>query len=244
MTTGSDREHAVRRWVLRMRWHDLLFAHWPIRAEVLEALMPPALKVDRFDGTAWLGLVPFRMSQVGPVGLPTPPILGRFGEVNVRTYVSHGGYRGVWFFSLDAASFLTVVGASTWFHLPYRLAAIESRPAADGSVAYRARRSHPGRPAARLAATYRPTGPVQPAAPGSLDAFLTDRMSLFAADRRGGLYRADIRHEPWPLQPAEAELRTETLVAAAGISRPPTAPILSFARELEVVAAWPVRLDR
>ena len=229
--------------VLRMRWHDLLFAHWPIEADVLRPLIPAALKVDTFDGSAWIGLVPFRMSQVGPVGGPTPPILGRFGEVNLRTYVRHGGRSGIWFFSLDAASVLTVIGARTWFHLPYRLAAVSCRVGADGSVAYRSRRAFAGSGGARLSAAYRPTGPIEAAPAGSINAFLTDRPSLFAADRRGRVYRADVHHERWPLQPAEAEIREESLIAAAGLTRPGGEPVLSFAKRLDVVASWPVRIE-
>jgi uncharacterized protein YqjF (DUF2071 family) len=228
--------------VLRMRWHDLLFAHWPIPADVLRPLIPPGLEIDTFDGSAWLGVVPFRMSEVGPVGGPTPPILGRFGEVNVRTYVRHGDRAGIWFFSLDAASVLTVLGARAWFHLPYRLAAVSCRTSADGQVTYRSRRALAGPAGARFTASYGPTGPVELAAAGSLNAFLTERPSLFAADRLGQIYRGDVRHGPWPLQPAEAEIREETLIAAAGLVRPAGAPILAFARCLDVEATWPVRI--
>ncbi len=225
-----------------MRWHDLLFAHWPIPVEALRPLIPPGLEIDTFEGTAWLGIVAFRMSQVGPVGLATPPILGRFGEINVRTYVSHGGHHGVWFFSLDAASVLTVIGASAWFHLPYRLAGITCQAGADGSIAYRSQRAHPGMGSAGFRARYRPTGPIDPAAAGTLNAFLTDRPSLFSADRHGRLYRGDVQHAAWPLQAAEAEIRTETLIAGAGLVRPATEPILAFSRTLDVVASWPVRI--
>ena len=225
-----------------MRWHDLLFAHWPITVEALRPLIPSGLEIDTFDGSGWLGVVSFRMSQVGPVGLPTPPILGRFGEINVRTYVTNGGHRGVWFFSLDAASVPTVIGASLWFHLPYRLAAVTCRTDFDGSISYRSRRAHPRLGAAGFTARYRPTGPIELADAGTLNAFLTDRPSLFSSDRHGHLYRGDIRHAAWPLQPAEAEIRSETLVAAAGLQRPRTAPVLAFAGTLDVVAAWPSRI--
>jgi len=30
-------------WVLAMRWHDLLFMHWPISADALRRYIPPAL---------------------------------------------------------------------------------------------------------------------------------------------------------------------------------------------------------
>jgi uncharacterized protein len=240
--TGGASSPAAGRPVLRMRWHDLLFAHWPIPVDQLRPLIPAALEVETFDGFAWLGVVPFRMSQVGPVGGPTPPILGRFGEINVRTYVRHRERAGIWFLSLDAASLLTVIGGRTWFHLPYQLAAVSCRTDSSGSVAYRSRRVT-ARGGARFTASYRPTGPIDLPAAGSLNAFLTDRPSLFSADRRGQIYRGDVRHEPWPLQPAEAEIRAETLSVAAGIRLAKSAPILLFARQLDVVATWPVRIE-
>jgi hypothetical protein len=54
------------------------------------------------------------------------------------------------------------------------------------------------------------------------------------------VYRAEIHHQPWPLQDAEAEFETNTVTAAAEIALPTTAPLLHFARELEVLI-WPLR---
>ena len=48
-------------------------------------------------------------------------------------------------------------------------------------------------------------------------AFLTDRLGLFAVDVAGGLSWTAIRHAPWPLQPAEAEIERDTMAAAHGI---------------------------
>ncbi len=76
-----------------MRWRDLLFAHWPIEVEALRALVPPALEIDTFDGRAYLGIVPFRMEDVAPRGVPALPRVSAFPEVNVRTYVRHAGHR-------------------------------------------------------------------------------------------------------------------------------------------------------
>ena len=86
----------TRPWVMRMRWTDLLFAHWPMDPAVLAPLVPPELTVDTFDGRAWLGIVPFRMEDVAPRGLPAVPRLSVFPELNVRTYVTHRGLPGVW----------------------------------------------------------------------------------------------------------------------------------------------------
>src|SRR5436190_12753527 len=105
-------------WVMRMRWLDLLFAHWPLPVEALRQLVPAQLEIETFHGTAWLGIVPFRMEDVAPRFLPAPPVAGRFPELNVRTYVRHRGRSGVWFFSLDAANRLAVEARGSDFTFP------------------------------------------------------------------------------------------------------------------------------
>jgi uncharacterized protein YqjF (DUF2071 family) len=90
-----------------MRWHDLLFLHWPVRPELIRPLIPRGLELDTFDGSAWLGVVPFRMTGVRLRCIPQFAGMA-FPEINVRTYVKAGGKSGVWFFSLDATSRLAV----------------------------------------------------------------------------------------------------------------------------------------
>src|SRR3954471_3105776 len=123
-------------WVMRMRWVDLLFAHWPMPVEALRPLVPPMLEIETFDRTAWLGIVPFRMEDVAPRFLPAPPVAGRFPELNVRTYVRHRGRRGVWLLSVDAANRLAVEGARLGFHLPYMHARM-SVERVNGWIEYR-----------------------------------------------------------------------------------------------------------
>jgi uncharacterized protein YqjF (DUF2071 family) len=90
--------------VMRMRWLDLLFAHWPAPVDAVRAQLPAGLTLDLFDGEAWLGVVPFKMADVAPRGVPALPWLSFFPELNVRTYVTLEGKPGVWFFSLDCAN--------------------------------------------------------------------------------------------------------------------------------------------
>ena len=99
-------------------WHDLLFAHWPLDPDVLRVRLPPSLPLDVFDGRAWIGVIPFHMTNVGPRGAPSLPGLSAFAELNVRTYVTLDDKPGVYFFSLDAASTLAVIGARAMFRLP------------------------------------------------------------------------------------------------------------------------------
>src|SRR5919112_3364820 len=224
-------------WLFRMRWLDLLFAHWSLPAGELVPLVPDGLDLDTWEGRGWVGVVPFTMADVAPRGVPAIPRFSRFPEINVRTYVTRRGVPGILFLSLDARSRPTVEGARRVFHLPYYRARMSSTRV-DGSVRYRSRRvDRRGHPAA-FAATYRPVGPVEVAPPGSLEAFLTDRLTLFAVAPDGGIRRTRIAHAPWPLQPAEADIAVETLTTAAGIVRPDTPPHLRFAARLDV-RAWP-----
>src|SRR5437899_137300 len=98
-------------WVMTQTWHELLFSHWPIAPEALRPLIPAVLPLDTFEGQCWVGIIPFRMSNVRPRGAPAMPALSQFHELNVRTYVTVGGIPGVYFFSLDAGNPLAVVTA-------------------------------------------------------------------------------------------------------------------------------------
>lgn len=223
-----------------MGWHDLLFAHWPVPADTLRALLPrtqPALELDLFHGHAWLGVVPFRMSGIRLRGCPPIPGTAAFPELNVRTYGRANGRPGVWFFSLDAASWLAVRAARCSFHLPYFEAAMACTGDADGWTRYASRRTHRHGGVAELAMRYRPIGRAFQAAPGSLENWLTARYRLFAADRQGTLWRGEIQHPPWPLQRAEAEFNTLNLTRWLGLELPAAAPHLLFSRDL-TVQAW------
>ena len=227
-----------RPWVMRMRWRDLLFAHWAIDVDMLRPLVPAPLEIDTHQGRAYVGVIPFLMEDVAPRGLPAVPYVSAFPEVNVRTYVHHGGLDGVWFFSLDADRRLAVEGARRGFHVPYFHARMSVERVGD-EVRYRSERiDRRGRPGA-LDVRYRATGPAAPAAPGSLDAWLTDRSRLFAVDGRGRLSATRIAHRPWPLRPAEAEFAVETLSAAQRLELLGPPAHLAFAGRLDVRAWWP-----
>jgi uncharacterized protein YqjF (DUF2071 family) len=226
-------------WLMAQSWHDLLFAHWPVPVEVMRPLVPASLPLDTWEGRAWLGIVPFRMTGVRLRAVPPLPRLSAFLEVNVRTYVTLGGKPGVYFFSLDAENPLAVRAARQLFSLPYFDAEMGLEDDA-GAIAYRSRRTHRGAPPAALAASYRPAGEPFRAAAGSLDAWLTERYCLYSAGPRGQVRRLEIHHQPWPLQPAQAEIPRNTLAAAAGLELPASPPLLHFARRLDVVF-WPPR---
>lgn len=219
-------------------WHDLLFAHWPVPAELLRRELPSDLTLDTFEGGAWIGVVPFRMSSVRLRWLPPLPGTSAFPELNVRTYVVHDDKPGVYFFSLDAASPLAVAVARAWFHLPYFRARMWCVAERHGTL-YASVRTHRRAPAADLRAHYRPLGDAAPAVPGTLTHWLIERYCLYSVDSRGRTWRGEIHHAPWPLQRAEAEFESNRMVEPLGLLLSGV-PLLHYSKRLDVVA-WPPR---
>lgn len=229
-----------RPWTMLQRWNDLLFAHWPVPAEEINALLPSSLSVDTFDGSAWVGVVPFWMDRVRYRGLPPIPGANRFPELNLRTYVRDRSKNtpGVYFFSLDAASPLAVAVARTFFQLPYYWSKMRINEEKSGSCTgwfrYTSERRMSSRPV-RFHAHYRSLG--RPADKGLIEHFLTERYALFAPGHSGELYQGNVHHIPWPLEQAEAEFELNELPEAHGIRLPDTKPLLHYSREL-VVYVW------
>ena len=224
-------------WLMTQSWHHLLFAHWPVDAELLRAKLPAGFTLDLYEGQAWLGVVPFRMTNVAPRFVPAIPFVSEFAELNVRTYVTVGGKPGVYFFSLDAESAMAVTAARSLLHLPYFTADMSVRR--DGArIDYASRRTDSSAAPAAFAAQYQPVGALFEAEPGSLDYFLTERYCLYNVDARFRAYRLDIHHVPWKLQRAEVDIATNTMAHAAGLRLPSIAPTLHFAARQDTLA-WP-----
>jgi uncharacterized protein YqjF (DUF2071 family) len=239
--------HRPRQWaVMRQKWRDLLFIHWPINPEALRPLIPSQLELDLFEGTAYVGLVPFTMTGVRPVGLPAVAGLSSFHETNVRTYVRLADRDpGVWFFNLEAANSIAVVLARRLFHLPYHFARMfleresTTGPHRPASILYSGTRRWPGPLPASYSVRAIPVGPIQRAPVGTVDYFLVERYILFTA-WKSRLYQGRVHHTPYPLQSAKILSLDETLLAAAGIERPEVAPLAHFAARVNV-EVFPLR---
>jgi hypothetical protein len=221
-------------WIMHQTWLDLLFAHWPIPHEQLRSRVPPELPLDTFDGQCWLGIAPFQMRNVRARMVPPLPCISAFAELNVRTYTTVDGKPGVYFFSLDAASRLAVQAARAFYHLPYFSATMQVTSKGN-AVDYHSRRRDGD---AEFQASYGPVAPVERRSPGTLEHWLTERYCLYTVAHRR-VYRGEIHHVPWPLQDAQAQIAINTMASAAGIVLPETAPLLHFARRLDVLI-WPL----
>jgi uncharacterized protein len=220
-------------WLLGQTWEDLLFAHWRVPVDAVREHVPAGLDVDTHDGTAWLGITPFRLTALRTRGTLPVPYVSTFLELNVRTYVSAGGEKpGIWFLSLDASSRLAVEAARRGYELPYFHARMSATRRDDWIDFDCARMSESGRV---FSGRYRPRGGVSYAKPGSLEWFLVERYCLYTTDRRGQLCRAEIHHGLWPLQPAEAEIGPTSIspIELEG------EPLCHYSRSQDVVI-WPL----
>lgn len=224
---------------MRQRWDRLTFLHWRFDPADVATLLPAGLEPDLFDGTAWVGLVPFFMHVATPGGRQVPWV-SRFCETNVRTYVrDREGRTGIWFFSLDAARLGAVAVARTTYGLPYFWSSMTVASDAT-SISYRCRRRLPGPAGASSVVRIRIGEPCQAAELTARDHFLTARWVLFSVSGpRGRLARAC--HEPWPLRRAQAEQVDDQLLQAAGLPPSQEAPLVHYSPGVDVAIGRPER---
>lgn len=205
-------------------WRSLAFLHWRVPAETLQPLVPCELTIETFDGSAWIGVVPFSMERVRPWWSPPVPGVSWFLETNVRTYVrDSAGRSGVWFFSLDANSRLAVGIARRFWHLPYRYASLWLRRLVDDAgKSSRTRISYFGVSEDNGMAGYAiklsvDESDLHAATPGSLEHFLVERYLLFAQLPDGRIRRGRVHHAPYRFAAATADVTGQDLLAAAGV---------------------------
>jgi uncharacterized protein len=222
------------------RWRELLFLHWSFPVEQLRRVVPEPLAIDAWDGRAWVGLVPFLMKDTRTSWMPRRLGLD-FHETNLRTYVDHDGVPGVYFFSLEASSWLAVRAARIGFGLPYFHAEMDSTREGD-RFSYRSTRR--GAPNASLRAQWELGAMLGPSAPDTFEHFLLERYVLFSFSRSKKLMRAQVHHRPYPAQRASVTSLEQGLVAAAGLdlarSTPPEAIHYAEGVDVEVFGPWKV----
>ena len=208
--------------------------HWPMALESVRALVPSQLEIDLYAGQAYVSLIPFVIVESRPRGMPRV-LASRFLETNVRTYVkAASGEAGIYFFSLDASSWLAVTFARLLYGLPYFPA--EMSASTEGSrIEYTARRR--GARDAELEVGWILGDPREGAHDRTRDHFLIERYSLFV-ERGDAIYQGRVRHRPYPLRHVTITHLSETLLAAAGLPRPNGPPLSHYSPGVDVDIFW------
>jgi uncharacterized protein YqjF (DUF2071 family) len=224
-----------------MTWRDGLFAHWPVDPDALRPRVPDAVTLETRDGDAWLGVLPFVLTNVGLRGTPSATRLA-FPELAVRTYVRYRGDPGPCFFSIDVGSRLVAATVGRTTRLPVYYARMRVGADDENRVSVASERPAIGGDApVRFDATYRPDGEVFSADPDTLAYWLTARRRWYAPTA-GGVLRGEIEREPWPLQPAAATIHENTMFAANDLPTPTGDPVFHYADELSMTGSVPRRL--
>jgi uncharacterized protein YqjF (DUF2071 family) len=201
----------VGRATASQRWSDLVFLHWRVDADQVAPLLPAGLRPDVFDGSSWVGLIPFVLDRATVFGSGPVPYFGAFVEVNVRLYaVDAHGRRGVVFVSLEASRLAAVLAARALFAIPYVWSRTRLEVTA-GEYRYTSTRHFAAHAHTRISA--RSTG--TPVIDDPLADFLTARWALFTRVR-GRTIRLRNHHQPWRLFTAELVSLDDTLLATAG----------------------------
>lgn len=222
------------------RWRELLFVHWTFPIEEVRRLVPEPLQIDAWDGRGWVGAVPFVMEDIRASWMPRGAELD-FLETNLRTYVHHDGVPGVYFFSLEASSWLAVQAARAGWSLPYHHATMETKRTGDRFVYRSSRREMDG---ASFYAEWELGEVLGASAPGTLEHFLLERYVLYSLSRTKRLMQGRVHHVPYPAQRARVTRIEQDLVAAAGFGLergcPPETVHYAEGVDVEVFGPWPV----
>jgi len=224
----------VRFAAMLQNWCNLSFLHWRFPEATIARQIPAPLEVDTFDGSAWVAITPFCLSGLRPPLLPALPWLSAFPETNCRTYVrGPDGQRGVWFWSLDAARAVAVLGARVGYGLPYAWSRMQVT-IAGRRICYQSRRRWPD----RVAMTRIEVERAESIEAGELEDFLTARFSLYSFIGKT-LTCTQVEHPPWPLEAARVTRLEQTLTDAAGIPKPEGEPLVHFSTGVRVRVSLP-----
>jgi uncharacterized protein YqjF (DUF2071 family) len=228
----SIRERPDRLNIGQMTWGKLLFMHWKLPVETLRRAVPAQLSIDTYEGDAFVAVTPFTMWGMRASFLPAVPGFSEMHELNVRTYVHYKGTPGVYFLSLDAASTIAVMGARTFFLLPYFTAEMSLKQ--DGKqIVYHSRRTHADAPAASFDAAWKIGDALGESTPGSLEFFLTERYCFYTTSHER-VYQCRIHHAPWRLRAAEVSSYKSTMIESHDLPTPQGKPLLHYSEELTV----------
>jgi hypothetical protein len=185
-------------------WQNVLFLHWEVGDFRLRVLVPGALELDRWHGSAWVSAVAFRLAKLQLRGLPPIPLCTDFLELNLRTYVQYRGEPGIYFLSMHADSRVAVSAARWLTPLPYRYAPMTCRNERN-EWRWRCGAGSATQPVL-LDGLFEPQGDMARADANSLDAWLVERYAAFVPDRGGRLHRMVCEHAPWELSPVACDI--------------------------------------
>jgi uncharacterized protein YqjF (DUF2071 family) len=164
---------------------------------VVRGLVHPALELDRWEGHAHVSLVAFDFRDTRVLLCRVPGYVA-FPEVNLRTYVRHGGDRGVTFISELVPRKLVAAVARRVYNEPYRATRMESATAIGGDRVCVTHRVFAGGREHTMTAVGSNEAMVPATASGAH--FFKEHEWGYGRTRDGRLLRFRVRHPLWAVR--------------------------------------------
>ena len=183
-----------KKWKYYKEWHNVIFAHWKADENSLKNLIPEGLRLDHFNGEAWISLVAFTSKNLLLHYQPSFPAFSDFHEITMRTYVLRNNKPGIYFLSLEAQKTFSALLAGFMTGLNHYKSYIWHEPDFHESE----NRKH----LFYLKSRYNQGTDIT--AKTDLDKWLTDRFKLYQ-ELSGEIFSRDIHHRNWPLKTLNIE---------------------------------------
>lgn len=181
-----------RPWVHYQEWKNVVFLHWEIPKEILEALIPREVQLDTFENKAYVSLVPFTMKNTRIRYLPSNSLVSDFHEINLRTYIKKDNKAGVYFINMEAGKWISALLARVMTGFPYRYSRINRT-----AETYQASNKHIY---THLDLKYKVQEQILKKS--DLDRWLTERYCVYLTIHDALCYH-EVHHQPWPLNRIE-----------------------------------------
>ncbi|WP_285396000.1 DUF2071 domain-containing protein [Lysinibacillus sp. fls2-241-R2A-57] len=185
-------------------WQDVLFLHWPISPSEIEPYIPQELQLDLYNNKAWLSVVLFKVKGQRLRFLPPFPGMDSYLQLNVRTYVTYNGMKGIYFFNLDVTNRF-IVQIATKGSLSYRHSKISLKQRGNN---FSFTSLYHGALDERLQISYQPISSA--IISSTLEKWLVERYHSWST-WKNSLLRIDISHTPWQLQRVSINITSNTL---------------------------------
>jgi uncharacterized protein YqjF (DUF2071 family) len=215
---------------LTAEWRSLAMLNYQVDAAILKPHVPAGTELDSFDGVFYISMIGFMFQRTRVLGAPIPGHQD-FEEVNLRFYVRRrdedGWKRGVVFLKEIVPKYAIAALARGLYNENY--VSMPMRHRADGNrVEYGWLYSgNWNRLGVEIA------GEPGLAAPGSLEAFITEHYWGYTKQRDGGSLEYHVEHVPWRLWQTS---RAQLLCDAVKLYGPEFAEALGVAPESAFLA--------
>lgn len=218
-------------WIMKQKWSNLGFIHWSVDPKKVEKLIPKPLKLDTYEGKAYIGIVPFEMTT-GRLAYVLLPLYRAFAQVNLRTYVTYNGKRGVYFFSLDADNFAGSLVADSLFGLPYRHSNVSISNLGNTFFFESENLGH------ELELFYKPTSEVKRYSKKSKEVWLTDLTRYFQV-KNNCIFTSELWHPDFKIQEASSTILKNNLLKSLNLNLSSNHSETHFIKET-ITFFWPV----